>query len=134
MYKIERNKKYTVQLALNDEVLNIKLDGLKQYKKYLEAQERLLDIQHKMEIMSKRTPEDKTLEEMITLLGETIIYMFTVLFGEDNTQKIVDFFEGNYDEMMTAVMPFITKEVIPTLKAVAKEQGKAVVERIKNVP
>lgn len=134
MYKIERIKKYTVQLALNDEVLNIKLDGLKQFKKYLEAQERLLDIQHKMEIMSKRTPEDKTLDEMITLLGETIIYMFTVLFGEENTQKIVDFFEGNYDEMMTAVMPFITKEVIPTLKAVAKEQGKAVVERIKNVP
>lgn len=134
MYKIERNKKYTVQLALNEEVLNIKLDGLKQYKKYLEAQERLLDIQHKMEIMSKGTPEDKTLDEMITLLGETIIYMFTVLFGEDNTQKIVDFFEGNYDEMMTAIMPFIIKEVIPTLKAVAKEQGKAVVERIKNVP
>lgn len=134
MYKIERNKKYTLQLALNDEVLNIKLDGLKQFKKYLEAQERLLDIQHKMEIMSKNAPEDKNLDEMITLLGDTIIYMFTVLFGEENTQKIVDFFEGNYDEMMTAVMPFITKEVIPTLKAVAKEQSKAVVERIKNVP
>lgn len=134
MYKIERIKKYTLQLALNDEVLNIKLDGLKQFKKYLEAQERLLDIQHKMEIMSKNTPEDKNLDEMITLLGDTIIYMFTVLFGEENTQKIVDFFEGNYDEMMTAVMPFITKEVIPTLKVVAKEQSKAVVERIKNVP
>ena len=97
MYKIERIKKYTLQLALNDEVLNIKLDGLKQFKKYLEAQERLLDIQHKMEIMSKNAPEDKNLDEMITLLGDTIIYMFTVLFGEENTQKIVDFFEGNYD-------------------------------------
>ena len=114
MYKIERIKKYSVQLALNDDVLNIKLDGLKQFKKYLEAQERLLDIQHKMEIMSKNAPEDKNLDEMITLLGDTIIYMFTVLFGEENTQKIVDFFEGNKDEMKTAVKPFITKEVIPT--------------------
>ena len=131
MYKIERNKKYVVQLALDDEVLNIKLDGLKQLRKYIEAQGRLVDIQKKLDNMKTEETTEEKANELIQFLGNTVIYLFEVLFGESNTQKILDFFEGNYDEMMTAIMPFINKEIVPTLRKMADEESKAVVEKIK---
>lgn len=127
MYRVER-KKSIVQLGLGDEVLNISVGGMGTFKKYIEAQGRLVDIQKKLEAY-EREKKDAPLE-LMTLLGETIVYIFEILFGEENTAKIVAFFEEEYDEMLTALLPFITKEVLPKIKENASAESAKLAQRI----
>lgn len=128
MYRVERAQRNIVQLGLGDEVINIRVGGLAVWKKYIQAQERLLDIQKKLESYDKEKKEAPV--ELMTLLGDTIVYIFQLLFGEDNTKKIVEFFEGEYDEMFSALLPFITKELIPKIKETAKTDSEEMAKRI----
>lgn len=132
MYKIERNKSDVIQLGLGNDVLDIRLGGLKQLKRYIEAQTRLLDIQKKLDNMSKAGVETPP-ADLVDFLGQTILYLFEVLFGEENTQKMADFFEGNYDEMLEAVLPFINSEVVPALKKMAKRDSSQLVKEVAGV-
>lgn len=128
MYRVERAQRNIVQLGLGDEVISIRVGGLAIWKKYIQAQERLLDIQKKLEAYEREQKE--TPVELMTLLGDTIVYIFQLLFGEDNTKKIVEFFEGEYDEMFSALLPFITKELIPKIKETAKFDSEQMAKRI----
>lgn len=128
MYRVERAQRNIVQLGLGDEVISIRVGGLAVWKKYIEAQGRLLDIQKKLEAYEREQKE--TPVELMTLLGDTIVYIFQLLFGEDNTKKIVEFFEGEYDEMFSALLPFITKELIPKIKETAKVDSEQMAKRI----
>lgn len=128
MYRVERAQRNIVQLGLGDEVISIRVGGLAIWKKYIQAQERLLDIQKKLEAYEREQKE--TPVELMTLLGDTIVYIFQLLFGEDNTKKIVEFFEGEYDEMFSALLPFITKELIPKIKETAKTDSELMAKRI----
>ena len=128
MYRVERAQRNIVQLGLGDEVISIRIGGLAVWKKYIQAQERLLDIQKKLEAYGKEEKEAPV--ELMTLLGDTIVYIFQLLFGEDNTKKIVEFFEGEYDEMFSALLPFITKELIPKIRETAKNDSEQMAKRI----
>lgn len=62
--------------------------------------------------------------EAIEAVGKAIISLFNVIFGEDGTKTIVEFYEGNYSEMLLDLFPFINNEILPKVKA-ASEQRKA---------
>lgn len=126
MYRVERSRKNIVQLGLGDEILDIKVGGLVQLRKYIEGQQRLVDIQKKLEAMKDR----EVPLEIVSLLGETIVYLFTILFGEENTKKIVAFFEDEYDEMFSAILPFINKEIIPKMREIAQAESEKVANEI----
>lgn len=49
--------------------------------------------------------------------GKSVVALFTTVFGEDDTGKILTFYEGNYAEMLLDVFPFLNEAVLP---AVAK--------------
>ena len=50
--------------------------------------------------------------------------MFESVFGPEDTNTIVEFYEGRYVEMAKEVTPFITKFVIPRLIEIKKENQK----------
>ena len=67
--------------------------------------------------------------------GNAVIAVFDVIFGEENTQKIVTFYENNWTEMLLDLFPFINNEIMPKIQeasearreqllAAAKESGK----------
>lgn len=60
----------------------------------------------------------------VEAVGKAIISLFTVIFGEDGTKTIVEFYEGNYSEMLLDLFPFINNVILPKVKA-ASEQRKA---------
>lgn len=132
MYKIERKKANTVQLLLGDEVLTIKLGGIDQYKKYIEAQGRLLEIQKKIEHMEK-SGKTAMPSDLLSYLGDTVTYTLEVVLGKENTQKIIDFFEGEFEEMLVAIMPFLNKEVLPKLKSVVQTESAELARQIADV-
>lgn len=134
MWKLERENGRVLQLDCNGEVLNITIGGLKMYRKVIEAQGRFVDIQQKIENMQKAG--NGYSDELLEFIGNTIIYLFNVSFGEANTKKICEFYEDNYDEMMKQVMPFFNQEFLPALREVAKIDSKRQADKLvkKNVP
>lgn len=127
-YKLERENGRTIELEVNGEILQIPIKGMAVYRKVLDAQSKLRDIQTKIEKMTKEKVD--ITPELVEFLGQTVIYLFNVAFGEANTQKILDFYEGNYDEMLLKVYPFLLSVYLPALKDNAKAESQAYAKRL----
>ncbi len=56
--------------------------------------------------------------------GNAVITVFNVIFGEQDAQKILAFYDGNYTEMLVDVFPFINDGIIPKIRE-ASEARKA---------
>lgn len=127
-YKLEREQSSIIELEVNGEILKISVGGMTLYRKVLSAQSKLRDIQTKIDNMSKINKP--VTEELVQFLGDTVIYLFNLSFGEANTKKILDFYEGNYDEMLLKVYPFFINEYLPALKENAKKESKEYTKRL----
>lgn len=46
-----------------------------------------------------------------------------IIFGEENTQKILAFYENNYSEMFMQIYPFISEAIIPKISEVGKRKA-----------
>ena len=122
IYSLERSKADNIFLKLGDKILTIHLFGLKQYKEFQRANERLLQIQDKIEKIQETDTATDT--ENIEFLEQGIAYLMSVVLGEDNTREIEKFFDGNFDEMLMILIPFIEKVFMPKLDKQIKEQSK----------
>lgn len=68
--------------------------------------------------------EDPTDEKAVTMLGCAIIALFKLIFGEDGGQKLVDYYEERYTEMLADVAPFVTEVINPQMQAAMMERAK----------
>lgn len=127
-YKLEREKTATIEMDVDGEILSIPIGGMTLYKKVLDAQSKLKDIQTKIDNMTK--VNQPITEELVQFLGDTIIYLFKLAFGEKNTDKILAFYEGNYEEMFLKVYPFFLKVYFPALKENARAESKEYAKRL----
>ncbi len=59
-------------------------------------------------------------------LGRAIVDVFAVFFGEDGAAKILDFYGGNYTDMMEDVFPYIESILLPKLEAESAKRREAV--------
>jgi len=60
--------------------------------------------------------------------GNAVIALFNVLFTEDGTRQLVDFYEGNYTEMLLDVFPFINNEIMPKIQAASADRKEQLME------
>lgn len=117
-YTIKRRKTLTEQLILesndsNEKLvidININLDSaLKEFtKRFRSVEVAMINIQKGIN------------EDDYTTLGMLVLNLFTIVFGEENTKKICDFYTDNYTEMLEDVLPFITNVIKPKFDDVVK--------------
>jgi len=56
-------------------------------------------------------------EEAVVALGESIMALFSLLFGEGQTKAIMDFYDGAYLEMLADFVPYISETIVPKVRA-----------------
>ena len=56
-------------------------------------------------------------EEALVALGESIMALFGLLFGEDQTKAILDLYGGAYLEMLADFVPYISETIVPKVQA-----------------
>lgn len=61
----------------------------------------------------------------IETLGRAVADLLEAVFGPEDTQTIISFYEGRYIEMSREVLPFISQCIIPRLVDLKKENQKA---------
>ena len=68
--------------------------------------------------------KDNTSPAAMEAYGKAVIALMDVLFGEDNTRAMLEFYEGSYTEMLLDLFPFINDEIMPKIRE-ANEDRKA---------
>lgn len=67
-------------------------------------------------------------------LGRAILDVFAVFFGEEGAMKIIDFYGGNYTDMMEDVFPYINTILLPKLEAESAKRREAMIEIYRSSP
>lgn len=64
------------------------------------------------ELQGSEGVEDATAET-----GAAIMALFRLLFGADQTQAILDWYDGAYLEMLADFVPYISETIVPKVRA-----------------
>ena len=67
-------------------------------------------------------------------MGRAILDVFAVFFGEEGAMKILDFYGGNYTDMMEDVFPYINTILLPKLEAESAKRREAMKDLHRNRP
>lgn len=68
--------------------------------------------------------EDPTNEIAVNKLGLTVVALFELIFGADGGQKLLDYYENRYTEMLEDVAPFVSEVINPQMQAAMMERAK----------
>lgn len=114
MYQIKRNHIVEdLEIEDNGKTLTLKVDLnvdtiLHQYNA---AQYKIAQASQD----AKQAANDKDLAKAETAMGNAVLGLFEVIFGEDQTQKIIDFYGDKPLEMLGDIAPFISEVVAPKI-------------------
>lgn len=112
-YQIKKADKITEDLELLDKdnnvtlIVHVDIEVGKIAKEYRQIQVELANTQKLAENGD---------EQAIESFGNIVIKLFICLFGDENTQKILEYFENDYMEMAVQCMPFISDVVQPAIE------------------
>ena len=120
MYQIQRTKPFedTIELCDSGEALQIKYQVTitPDFARNARAlQVKIIDLQ-------RRSKTEQEFEN----LGHAIVDLFELIFGVENTQKIIAFYEGDYANMLIDLFPYLRNTVF-------EELNRRTAARIKNL-
>lgn len=67
-------------------------------------------------VHAKQTPSEDT----ETVVGQIVLQLFDMVFGAENTQKILAFYAGQYEPMGIDLLPYIRDNVVPACQQFVK--------------
>ena len=100
--------------------MNITPELIPQYRA---VQLRLVELQ-------KQNQTEPGNEAVINGIGECIVQTMTLLFGEENAEAIIRFYENDLAQMLMDVFPYIRDVIIPQIEKIAKERKQQYRKRI----
>lgn len=122
-YQAKRKKIYQEDFELVDEEgrvvhsLHVSLDPDSSAKN---LSMKHLDLVHALDALNGADP-DHAPSEALEIIGRTVTDILQAVFGVDDAQVIIDFYECRYIEMCREVMPFVTGTVIPQVRKMAQD-------------
>ena len=111
MYQVKRNRVVEdLELDDNGKKLTLHVDmGVDAIlQRYTQAARVLSAAQQEV----RKAPDD---EAKVEKLGEAILKLFETIFGADQTNQILEFYDGAYLEMLTDIAPFVNDVVAPKI-------------------
>lgn len=117
MYQIKRSEvlSETLQIEYHGKTLEVKceMNLAKQMKDYAKANRSVSVLMAKAQNDILDDPKE---------LGQAIMALFVLAFGEEQTQKIVDFYDNDHVTMLIDIMPFFNEVVTPMFTKQRKDK------------
>lgn len=127
-YRIVRNH-IVEQLEIEDNgkthTLNVELNVDQILREYNKAQYSIAAAQ-KAAVLAKNGEDMEKAEEM---MGEAVLSLFEVVFGEEQTKEILRIYNNRTIEMLSDIAPFITEVIQPRIA----EAQQRIADRYKQV-
>lgn len=115
MYKVKRNH-IVEELEIEDNgktltlAVDINVDTM--LKAYNNAQYKIAQAS----IDAKKAADKKNVEAAEVAMGNAVFALFDVVFGEEQRNKIIEFYDNKPLEMLGDIAPFIAEVVAPRFK------------------
>lgn len=120
MFELKRSEKIVEQIKLGDEIIEVNLDAGAIQTRFTKGYNELLRAQNALNGATSDTLDAVSDMEQY---GNAVVGVLQVIFGEENTQKILAFYENNYSEMFTQIYPFIAEVIIPKISEASKRKA-----------
>lgn len=122
MYIVKKQKRITEELCIQDAsgkeelkiLVDLDVDGM--IENYNRARQGLSENRRALE----ENPES---EDAAIALGAATVHLFEIIFGGENTEKILACYQNRYTEMLEDIAPFILEVIEPQLNAAAKARA-----------
>lgn len=118
-YQIKKSDKITEALELLDSnnnaalTVHVDIEIGRIAKEYRQLQIELMEAQNMISQGS---------EQAFEAFGNAVIKLFRCLFGDENTQKILEYFENDYTEMAVQCMSFISDVIQPAIEKYSRSK------------
>lgn len=121
MFELKRSEKIVEQIKLGDEIIGVNLDAGAIQARFTKGYNELLRAQSALNGATSDTLE--AVSDKLEQYGNAVVGVLQVIFGEENTQKILAFYENNYSEMFMQIYPFISEVIIPKISEASKRKA-----------
>lgn len=121
MFELKRSEKIVEQIKLGDDIIEVNLDAGAIQARFTKGYNELLRAQSALNGATSDTLE--AVSDKLEQYGNAVVGVLQVIFGEENTQKILAFYENNYSEMFMQIYPFISEVIIPKISEASKRKA-----------
>lgn len=70
-------------------------------------------------------------EKALEAFGNALIGTLKVIFGDQQTTRLLAFYENNYTELLLDIFPFINDVIMPPIKELKEKRKKQLVDAIR---
>lgn len=118
MFELKRSKRITEQIKIGEEIITIDLDV-----ETISAQFRkcYADIIIAQDTLATLKPGSDNYDTVLEEYGTAIFTLIQVIFGTENADKIIAFYDERYVEMGIQLIPYIVDTIIPQINEGIKE-------------
>lgn len=74
---------------------------------------------------AERQVKEQPNEDSYQQLANVIVSLIRLIFGDEQTSKLIDIYENRNLELLFDVVPFITSEIQPAINKAVEERAKA---------
>lgn len=120
MFELKRSPKINEQIKIGDDIITINLDIDEITSRFRKCMTNLANAERA--IAQAQSENSSDLDKVMTEYGNAAIALLQVVFDDENTEKILAFYESRYLEMTGEVFPFIAQTIIPQIETVAAEK------------
>lgn len=134
-YQAKRRQRFEEDFELVNEsgevehALHVSLDADDMITKITRKYTDMIKVLSETTEAKRRADNPESIADSIDKLGGAVVTLFQAVFGEEDTKKIVDFYDNRYIEMCKEVTPFITNVVIKRCIEIKNENQKAVLQK-----
>lgn len=129
-YQARRQKKLQEDFQLVDEqgeivrTIHVSLDADTTARNINRKYAALTKSLYETNELKRKARNSEQLEECFEKLGRAVVNILEAVFGQDDAEFILQFYDNRYIEMTQEVMPFIGEVVLPRLLELKKENQK----------
>lgn len=124
MYTVERKKDLIDTLCLKDGEKELKIEVKLNLTKTLTTFEKSFRKLQLVQIEIQKGSKD------FKKMGDAILDVFEIVFGKEDSTKMINFYDGDYTTLLIDVFPFILNVVFPAFEQAKKQRQKEIKQRV----
>lgn len=138
-YLIKRTSHFTDELKFTTDSgevvacipVDLDIDRIAQdlYKRYFD----LIHVQQETAKLQVHEQTPEALAAQMEKLNGTVAALYHLLFGEENTSRMLAFFDGNYTELLAQTYPYLVDVVIPAIRERADARKKELLTKQRKI-
>lgn len=124
MYTVEKKNDLIDTLCLKNKGEELKIDVKLNLTKTLTAFEKSFRKLQLVQIEIQKGSTD------FKKMGDAILDVFEIVFGKEDSAKMINFYVGDYTTLLIDVYPFIINVVFPAFEKAKKQRQKEIKQRV----